>query len=498
MKTLITWLGQHDLGALTKDKTNGPIWSAVTKEKFETVIIISNYKSNSKEYKSHLEKNFKLKVKLHEVYLDDPTDLNSIYMLTKDVLLENSVENIEFENLFFLLSSGTWAMATNWILLSQSEFPSNLMQTALIDKKEIVKLVDVPFEISSRLLTKAIERQDASILSFQKYFNSNFNSNINWKTPEMVTLIKNSNTASNRFLPTLILGDQGTEKDSIANIIFEVNKQKAKNHKLFILDFNQLGEEEFINQLNEIYKSRPHMTVDKSDKNIPIMYLPDIEHLSIKAQRFVNSLLKDYFLEENFRSFHLISSSSDSLIEEMQNGKFDMTLFHRLAQLMLKIPSLKDRKPDLENLIYETLDKTNKVIFGEEITSFKKLTPSALGILKSHNWPGNIEELGSFFARLVAMNNEKLIDEASVLASLINFDTISNTKENILFKPMEDGIDLNEVIASVVQHYLPRAMDAANGSKIKAAKLLGFTNHQTMANWINRYNVNVSNRMSRG
>lgn len=494
MKTLITWLGQHDLGALIKDKTNGPIWSAVTKEKFETVIIISNFKSNSEEYKSFLEKNFKLKVKLHEVDLGDPTNLNSIYKLTKDVLLQNNVENIEFKNLFFLLSSGTWAMATNWILLSQSDFPANLMQTALIDKKEIVKLVDVPFEISSRLLTKAIERQDASILNFKKHFNSN----VNWKTPEMVTLIKNANIASNRFLPTLILGDQGTEKDVIANTIFEVNKQKAKNHKLFTLDFNQLGEEEFINQLNEIYKSKPHMTVDKLDKNIPIMYLPDIENLSIKAQRFVNSLLKDYFLEENFRSFHLISSSSDSLIEEMQNGKFDMTLFHRLAQLMLKIPSLKDRKPDLENLIYETLDKTNKVIFGEEIASFKKLTPSALGILKSHNWPGNIEELSSFFARLVAINNETLIDEASVLASLVNFDTISNTKENILFKPMEDGIDLNEVIASVVQHYLPRAMDAANGSKIKAAKLLGFTNHQTMANWINRYNVNLSNGMSRG
>ena len=47
---------------------------------------------------------------------------------------------------------------------------------------------------------------------------------------------------------------------------------------------------------------------------------------------------------------------------------------------------------------------------------------------------------------------------------------MSTTNENILFKPMESGIDLNEVIASVVQHYFPRAMDAANGSKIKAAK----------------------------
>ena len=93
---------------------------------------------------------------------------------------------------------------------------------------------------------------------------------------------------------------------------------------------------------------------------------------------------------------------------------------------------------------------------------------------------------------MVAINSETLLDESCILASLINYEAMSITKESVLFRPMESGINLNEVIASVVQHYLPRAMDAANGSKIKAAKLLGFTNHQTMANWINRYNVNVS------
>ena len=65
----------------------------------------------------------------------------------------------------------------------------------------------------------------------------------------------------------------------------------------------------------------------------------------------------------------------------MQSGNFDMTLFHRLAQLILKNPfSQKKEKYDLENLIYETLDKTNKVIFGEDFSSYKKLTPSAIGI----------------------------------------------------------------------------------------------------------------------
>ena len=175
-------------------------------------------------------------------------------------------------------------MATNWILLSQSEFPAVLMQTALLDEKEIVKKVDVPFDISSRLLTQAIEKQDNSILNFQKDFNTNLKSNIDWKTPEMVTLIKNANIASKRFLPTLIFGDQGTEKDAVANIIFEVNKDKAKNYKLFTLDFNQLGEEEFLNQLDIIYKSKPNMSV-KTSMNIPIIYLPDIENLSIKVQK---------------------------------------------------------------------------------------------------------------------------------------------------------------------------------------------------------------------
>ena len=498
MKTLITWLGQHDLGALDKEKTNGPIWAALTKEKFQKIIIISNYKTGVKSYTENLIKNFDIDVNIYEVDLADPTDWATISNITREVLFKNNIDQIEFESLFFLLSSGTWAMAANWILLSQSEFPANLIQTALIEGIEIVKLVNVPFEISSRLLLKTIERQDETILKFKNNFNIQSHLTINWQTPEMLTLIKNANIASQRFLPTLILGDNGTEKDVIANAIFEINKDKAINYKPFIIDYNQIGEDNFIMELNDIFESKSNISSNKTDQQIPIIYLPDIDNLSVKAQKFVKSLLKDFLSKENYKSFHLISSCSHNLIEKMKNGQFDMILFHRLSHLMLKIPALYERALDLESIIKAVLERTNKAIFGEDKKAYKEISPSGLGILKSHKWPGNIEELDSFISRLVAINYDIILGEAEILASLINFDSFSHKKETILFKPINDGLDLNEVIASVVQHYLPRAMDAAEGSKIKAAKLLGFTNHQTMTNWVNRYNVNVPSTLNRG
>jgi transcriptional regulator with PAS, ATPase and Fis domain len=42
----------------------------------------------------------------------------------------------------------------------------------------------------------------------------------------------------------------------------------------------------------------------------------------------------------------------------------------------------------------------------------------------------------------------------------------------------------------LAQHYLKRALVEVNGSKTKAAELLGFSNYQTFTNWLKKYRVN--------
>ncbi|MBW1954057.1 MAG: hypothetical protein JRI66_13435 [Deltaproteobacteria bacterium] len=45
---------------------------------------------------------------------------------------------------------------------------------------------------------------------------------------------------------------------------------------------------------------------------------------------------------------------------------------------------------------------------------------------------------------------------------------------------------------SVAQHYLQRALKEAHGSKTQAAQLVGLPSYQTLTNWLNKYDINIS------
>ena len=63
---------------------------------------------------------------------------------------------------------------------------------------------------------------------------------------------------------------------------------------------------------------------------------------------------------------------------------------------------------------------------------------------------------------------------------------IKDKDEEILNRPFENGFNLSEILNEVAAHYLHRALEEANQSKTKAAKLVGLPNYQTFDNWLEK------------
>jgi hypothetical protein len=51
---------------------------------------------------------------------------------------------------------------------------------------------------------------------------------------------------------------------------------------------------------------------------------------------------------------------------------------------------------------------------------------------------------------------------------------------------------LQRLLADVTTHYLERAVQEANGSKIKAARLVGVSNYQTLTNWLDKHGIEIA------
>ena len=105
-----------------------------------------------------------------------------------------------------------------------------------------------------------------------------------------------------------------------------------------------------------------------------------------------------------------------------------------------------------------------------------------------HAWPGNVRELQNTLTRAAIWSSGTTIDLEDIREALLPM--VQPGDDGLLGKPLDDGINLLDLMEKLAQHYLKRALAEVNGNKTKAAGLLGFSNYQTFTNWLKKYRVN--------
>ncbi|NLA74469.1 MAG: sigma-54-dependent Fis family transcriptional regulator, partial [Deltaproteobacteria bacterium] len=134
------------------------------------------------------------------------------------------------------------------------------------------------------------------------------------------------------------------------------------------------------------------------------------------------------------------------------------------------MPPLRKREGDLELLCRFFLEKYSNEL-GKDI---KKISAYAIDLLKNYSFPGNVRELENIIERSVALETSNIILPESLTLSDFHRDmNIANQRRQTDLTP--EGIDLDSVIAEIERGYLLKAIEMCNGSRQKAAKLLGIS-----------------------
>jgi len=169
----------------------------------------------------------------------------------------------------------------------------------------------------------------------------------------------------------------------------------------------------------------------------------------------------------------VIAASNRSPEEATKTGKLREDLFYRLNVFPIRLPTLWDRRDDIELLAEHFLGLLN----AEEGTA-KEFTPVALQRLRTHPWPGNVRELRNVIHRAFIM----AADSASL--DKIPVGVKEETTASRLF--MEVGLSIPEVerrmILATLEHF--------KGNKQKAAEVLKIS-IKTLYNRLNQYNASA-------
>ena len=94
-----------------------------------------------------------------------------------------------------------------------------------------------------------------------------------------------------------------------------------------------------------------------------------------------------------------LSATSRNLADEIAAGRFREDLFYRLNVVPVRMPSLKERREDIPELVHHFLAR----FAAERRVPAPDLSPEAVAALQAHDWPGNVRQLRNIIERTLIM-----------------------------------------------------------------------------------------------
>jgi two-component system nitrogen regulation response regulator NtrX len=106
----------------------------------------------------------------------------------------------------------------------------------------------------------------------------------------------------------------------------------------------------------------------------------------------------------------ILSSTARNLEEMIKRGEFREDLFHRLAVVPLRIPSLAERREDIPVLVDAFMEQIGRQTGIRDC----RIGNDAMAVLQAHDWPGNIRQLRNNIERLMILSR---VEAGSVISA---------------------------------------------------------------------------------
>lgn len=211
----------------------------------------------------------------------------------------------------------------------------------------------------------------------------------------------------------LITGPNGSGKELVAKSLHE--KSKRVNGPLVEVNCaaipSELIESELFGHEKGSFTSAIKQRIGKFElAESGTLFLDEIGDMSLSAQAKVLRALQENKItrvggdREISVNVRVVAATNKDLKKEIAENRFREDLYHRLSVIVIKVPSLNERKDDIPLLTDKFLDD----IAEEHGAKKKPINSKALDSLKNHNWTGNIRELRNVIERLVIMSGDEI------------------------------------------------------------------------------------------
>ncbi len=406
---------------------------------------------------------------------------NSVDLLIVDVMLSDTFSGID---LLKILRQNSFEQPA--ILMTAYTTPTNMIEASKIGIKDVLQKPFTKEELK-KIVDKYVINSDERIHAVNQN-NEEFIGS--FKT--MKDIYKKIGIAANNDLPIIILGDTGTGKELVANLIHK-NSSRSR-YPIIAINCATIPKELFE---SELFGHEKGAFTGAEKKHIGFaevvakgtLFFDEIGELDISIQ---SKLLR--FIEN--RSFkrvgsnieipfqgRIISATNININDYIKNENFREDLFYRLSMLSIETPTLEKRKDDIPILVKHFIKKANQ----ELKLSLKGISEDALQILQKRRYKGNIRELKNivYNAALNAHGDFIQIDNLNLFTKK---EKISNMEELIEKLIEKNGIEnIKNTLEEIEKTFYKKIVKKSNNIS-KLSEYLNIS-RVTFRNILKKYDI---------
>ena len=214
----------------------------------------------------------------------------------------------------------------------------------------------------------------------------------------------------------LITGANGTGKELVARQLHEQSERSSAP----LIEVNcaaipsELIESELFGHVKGAFTSAVRDRAGKFEAaDGGTLFLDEIGDMSLSAQAKVLRALQESMItrvgaDKDIRvNVRVIAATNKDLKKEIEAGRFREDLYHRLAVILIPVPTLNERRDDIPVLISHFAAK----IAQEQGNAPKVFTAAAIELLQEYDWTGNIRELRNVVERLIILGGSEISAE---------------------------------------------------------------------------------------
>lgn len=299
------------------------------------------------------------------------------------------------------------------------------------------------------------------------------------RDPEMQRICRTIEKVAGTTATVMLLGGSGTGKEVLARALHDLSPRRTQRFiaiNCAAIPENLL-ESELFGYEKGAFTGANKLTLGKIETaHRGTLFLDEIGDLPAPLQAKLLRFLQERVIErvggrdEIPIDVRVVCATHQNLDPSSNKINFREDLFYRLAEIVVNIPPLSDRKGDATLLAHAFVRR----FCADQKRSQMRLRRDAVDAIEAYSWPGNIRELENCIKRAVIMSDDSNITARDIGIQATEVET--------------EMLNLRQVREDAERRVILRVLGRVDSNIAKAAEVLGVS-RPTLYDMIKRYGI---------